>query len=105
MGTRRTAEMAGTVPDISDRLAALEAENAALARAVVRIAVSTPGGPATAQQILAHQLRLTMPTRWLPGDPAPVISSACGRDQHASCQTPHCGCLCHEPGGAGSRHQ
>lgn len=46
-----------------------------------------------------------MPSRWLPDEPLPVISSACGRDKHADCQTWHCKCLCHEPGGAGTRHE
>ena len=39
--------------------AAPDALSAALARAVVRIAVSMPGGPATARQILTFQLKLS----------------------------------------------
>ena len=44
---------------------------------------------------------------WLRDDDRPpvmVISTACGREQHAECQTPNCGCMCHEPGGTGARH-
>jgi hypothetical protein len=44
------------------------------------------------------------PSRWLPDEPVMVISTACGQDKHSDCQTPHCGCLCHEPGGTGTRH-
>ncbi len=62
MGTRRTADMSADVSPPAtgrpDRLAVLEAENAALARAVVRLAASRPGGPATADRILAHELQL-----------------------------------------------
>jgi hypothetical protein len=53
-----SADDAPPVRDHRERLAALEAENAALARAVIRLAVELPGGHATADQILAHQLRL-----------------------------------------------
>lgn len=64
MGTRRTADMSADVSPPAtgrpDRLAVLEAENAALARAVVRLAVELPGGTATAERILAHQLQLGM---------------------------------------------
>jgi hypothetical protein len=36
-----------------------------------------------------------MSSRWLPDEPVPVISTACGRSLHDKCETPHCGCLCH----------
>lgn len=45
-------------------------------------------------------------SRWsrrLLDDPAPVLSTACSRaasqKDHDRCQTLHCGCLCHQPGG------
>lgn len=44
---------------------------------------------------------------WLLGDDRPplmVISTDCGRERHDDCQTPNCGCMCHEPGGSGPRH-
>lgn len=76
MGMRRPVDMsadgAPAATGRGDRLAALEAENAALARAVVRLAVNTPGGQATADQILAHQLRLGL-------DDAAVIVNAAQR--------------------------
>lgn len=43
-------------------------------------------------------------SRWLPEEPLMVISTACGTEHHDDCETPNCGCLCHEPGGSGSRH-
>ena len=45
-----------------------------------------------------------MPSRWLPSNPVLVISTACGQDRHQQCETEHCGCMCHEPGGTGTRH-
>jgi len=33
-----------------------------------------------------------------------IISTACGQDEHGECETPWCGCMCHEPGGTGTRH-
>jgi hypothetical protein len=44
--------------DLAAEVATLKAENTALARAICALATRIPGGPATARQILAHQLKL-----------------------------------------------
>lgn len=45
-----------------------------------------------------------MTSRWLPDGPQPVISSACAVYDCTTCETPHCVCTCHLPGGRGDRH-
>jgi len=44
-----------------ERLAAIEAENAALARAICRLAIRLPGGNADIDRILQHEVGVSVP--------------------------------------------
>ena len=56
MAVRKTEPAPAKAATTEERLAAIEAENAALARAICHLAVKLPGGNAAIDRILQHEV-------------------------------------------------
>ena len=61
MATRKPDTGPAQPATIEQRLAAIEAENAALARAICRLAIRLPGGNASMDRILQHEVGVSIP--------------------------------------------
>jgi|HubBroStandDraft_4_1064222.scaffolds.fasta_scaffold1394310_1 hypothetical protein len=70
MAIRKPADETAPPASIEDRLTAIEAENAAIARAICALAVSLPGPPASTERILSDQFRIRR------DDAAAIIAAA-----------------------------
>jgi hypothetical protein len=61
MAMRKTAAEPAEPGTIEQRLAAAEAERAALARAICQLAVKLPGGNSAIDRILQHEVGVSIP--------------------------------------------
>jgi hypothetical protein len=59
--TRKAATEPAEPVGIEQRIAAIEAENTAIARAICRLAVKLPGGNADITRILQHEVGMSIP--------------------------------------------